>query len=57
MAVQLRFTQPAADQEKGCGLVAMSTHGHRFVADLFLGTTARRVRHTINVPVLLLRAK
>ena len=42
---------------KGCDLVAMSTHGHRFVADLFLGTTSRRVRHSVSVPVLLLKAK
>jgi nucleotide-binding universal stress UspA family protein len=44
-------------QQKGCSLVAMSTHGHRFLADLFLGTTATRVQHRISVPVLLLRAK
>ena len=44
-------------KEKGCDLVAMSTHGHRFLADLFLGTTATRVQHAISVPVLLLRAK
>ena len=44
-------------EEKGCDLVAMSTHGHRFIADLFLGTTATRVQHEVNVPVLLLRAK
>jgi nucleotide-binding universal stress UspA family protein len=43
--------------KKGCDLVAMSTHGHRFLADLFLGTTASRVQHSIRVPVLLLRAK
>jgi nucleotide-binding universal stress UspA family protein len=43
-------------QERGCDLVAMSTHGHRFLADLFLGTTANRVQHRVNVPVLLLRA-
>ena len=42
---------------KGCDLVAMSTHGHRFFADLFFGTTASRVQHNISVPVLLLRAK
>jgi hypothetical protein len=35
----------------------MSTHGHKFVADLVLGTTAIRVQHGISVPVLLLRAK
>ncbi len=44
-------------KQKGCDLVAMSTHGHRFLADLFFGTTASRVQHSISVPVLLLRAK
>ena len=43
--------------EKGCDLVAMSTHGHRLIADIFLGTTAIRVQHSVSVPVLLLRAK
>jgi nucleotide-binding universal stress UspA family protein len=42
--------------ERHCDLVAMSTHGHRFLADLFLGVTASRVQHRIEVPVLLLRA-
>ena len=44
-------------QDKGCDLVAMSTHGHRFLADLFLGSTSRQVRHSVSVPVLLLKAK
>lgn len=44
-------------EKKGCDLVAMSTHGHRFLADIFLGATATRVRHSIDVPVLLLKAK
>ncbi len=44
-------------QKKGCDLVAMSTHGHRLLADIFLGTTASRVQHGIRVPVLLLKAK
>src|SRR5579872_7250592 len=43
-------------QQKGCDLVAMSTHGHRFLADMFLGATASRVRHSVGVPVLMLRA-
>ena len=59
---ELAYGEPAQEivkwvEENGCDLVAMSTHGHRFVADLFLGTTARHVRHTINVPLLLLKAK
>jgi nucleotide-binding universal stress UspA family protein len=58
----LAFGDPATEiikwvKNKGCDLVAMSTHGHRFFADLFFGTTASRVQHNISVPVLLLRAK
>jgi nucleotide-binding universal stress UspA family protein len=37
-------------------LIAMSTHGHRFIADLLRGATADRVRHQVKIPVLLLRA-
>ena len=44
-------------QKRHCDLVAMSTHGHRFLADVFLGTTATRVQHNINIPVLLIRAR
>jgi nucleotide-binding universal stress UspA family protein len=33
----------------------MSTHGHRFFADMFLGTTAHRVQHQVDVPVLLVK--
>ncbi len=59
---ELAYGDPAKEivrwvEQKGCDLVAMSTHGHRFLADLFLGTTATRVQHSIRVPVLLLRAK
>ncbi len=38
-------------------LIAMSTHGHRFFADVVLGATADKVRHLVKVPVLLLRAQ
>jgi len=59
---ELAYGEPAREivrwvEQKGCDLVAMSTHGHRFLADIFLGTTASRVQHSIRVPVLLLRAK
>ena len=59
---ELAYGEPADQiikwiENKGCDLVAMSTHGHRFIADLFLGTTATRVQHSIRVPVLLLRAR
>ena len=42
--------------EHGCDLIAMSTHGHRLPGDLLLGTTASRVQHRVEVPVLLLKA-
>ena len=44
-------------EKRGCDLVAMSTHGHGFLGDLFLGSASRRVSHGIRVPVLLLRAR
>ena len=59
---ELAYGDPAKEiirwvEQKGCDLVAMSTHGHRFLADMFLGTTATKVQHSIRVPVLLLRAR
>ena len=59
---ELAYGEPAAEiikwiRQKGCDLVAMSTHGHRLLSDIFRGTTASRVQHSISVPVLLLRAK
>jgi nucleotide-binding universal stress UspA family protein len=59
---QLAYGAPPAKQivkwvqENGCDLVAMSTHGHRLLGDLFLGATACEVRHSLSVPVLLLKA-
>jgi nucleotide-binding universal stress UspA family protein len=43
-------------QDHGCDLVAMSTHGHRLLGDLLLGVTAIEVQHSLNVPVLMLKA-
>lgn len=59
---ELAFGDPATEiirwvGERQCDLVAMSTHGHRFLADLFLGATAHQVQHSVRVPVLLLRAR
>src|SRR5687768_8336813 len=44
-------------REEQVDLIAMSTHGHKFLSDLLHGTTADKVRHEVSVPVLLLRAK
>ena len=59
---ELAYGEPVKEivkwvEQKGCDLVAMSTHGHRLLGDIFFGTTASRVQHSISVPVLLLRAK
>jgi nucleotide-binding universal stress UspA family protein len=59
---ELAYGDPAREivkwvDEKGCDLVAMGTHGHKLLADLFLGATASKVQHNISVPVLLLRAR
>ena len=44
-------------EEERVDLIAMSTHGHRFLSDVIHGTTVDRVRHTVKVPVLLLRGQ
>ena len=44
-----------AVETRGADLIAMSTHGHRFISDILHGTTADKVRHLVKVPVLLLR--
>ncbi len=43
--------------EEQVDLIAMSTHGHRFLQDLLRGSTADRVRHHVSIPVLMVRAK
>jgi manganese transport protein len=59
---ELAFGDPVREivkraDEKDCDIVAMSTHGHKGVADLILGSTANQVRHRVSVPVLLLRGR
>ena len=43
-------------REQNVDLIAMATHGHKFIGDLIHGTTANKVRHEVDVPVLLLKA-
>jgi len=42
-----------AAEREGCDLIAMATHGHRFLKDLIYGSVANEVRHASRVPVLL----
>ena len=45
-----------AAEREGCDLIAMTTHGHRFLQDLIYGSVASAVRHITSVPALLVRA-
>jgi len=42
--------------QEQCDLIAMTTHGHRFLADLIHGSTITAVRHKSHIPILLVRA-
>jgi universal stress protein A len=60
--IQLALGDPASELVKiansgSVDLLAMSTHGHRYLSDLVHGTTVDRVRHLVNIPVLLLKAQ
>ena len=43
-------------REKNVDLIAMTTHGHRFLGDLLHGSTITAVRHKSQIPILLVRA-
>lgn len=45
-----------AAEKESCDLIAMTSHGHRFLADLLLGSTIHHVRHRTSIPILVLRA-
>ena len=62
VATELAMGDPATElirlaEERKVDLIAMSTHGHRFLSDLLRGTTVDKVRHLVKIPVLLLRAQ
>ncbi len=42
-------------RERNVDLIAMATHGHRFLGDLIHGSTADKVRHLVDIPVLMLK--
>lgn len=59
--MDLAFGEPAREivrwvEQNGCDLVAMGTHGHKWLSDIVLGFTASRVQHALVVPVLMLRS-
>jgi nucleotide-binding universal stress UspA family protein len=40
-----------------CDLIAMTSHGHKLIGDIFLGSTIERVRHNTAIPILVVRAE
>ena len=47
------ISQAAARED--CDLIAMSTHGHKFIGDMIHGSVSHTVRHASHIPVLLVR--
>ena len=39
-----------------CDLIAMGSHGHRLLGDIFHGSTITEVRHRTSIPILTVRA-
>jgi len=61
VSTHLAMGDPATEiltvsKREHCDLIAMTMHGHRFLADLLLGSTIRGVRHKTRVPIFLVRA-
>jgi manganese transport protein len=58
---ELAFGEPVREilkwvKEKRCDLIAMTSHGHKIVGDIFLGSTIDKVRHNTAIPILVVRA-
>jgi len=44
-------------ESQHCDLIAMGSHGHRFLGDIIHGSTIHEVRHKTSIPVLTVREK
>jgi manganese transport protein len=56
----LRFGNPAIEiikcvEEEGFDLLVLGSHGHKNFADLIFGQTVDNVRHSIKIPVMVVR--
>jgi len=45
-----------AAETRQCDLIAMTSHGHKLIGDIFLGSTIEKVRHNTAIPILVVRA-
>ena len=60
VSIVLRSGEPETEilseiESNGYDLVAMALHGHTFMADFLLGSVSRSLKHSIRIPLLLLR--
>ncbi|HSY54629.1 MAG TPA: universal stress protein [Opitutaceae bacterium] len=61
VTVELALGNPPTEilrvaEAQNCNLIAMTSHGHKWLADFFLGSTIDKVRHNTSIPILVLRA-
>ena len=42
--------------ESGCDLIALASHGHKFIGDILHGSTIDKVRHNTVIPLLVVSA-
>jgi len=57
---ELAYGEPPAEilkwvGQKNCDLIAMASHGHRLLGDIFHGSTITQVRHKTSIPLLVVR--
>jgi manganese transport protein len=43
-------------ESHACDLIAMTSHGHKLLGDIFFGSTIDRVRHNTSIPILVVRS-
>jgi manganese transport protein len=43
-------------EKQHCDLIAMTSHGHKLIGDMFRGSTISKVRHNTKIPLLVVRA-
>jgi nucleotide-binding universal stress UspA family protein len=62
VTIRLAMGSPPAEilkvaEAEDCKLIAMTSHGHRLLGDLFHGSTINEVRHRTHIPIFLVRAE
>jgi hypothetical protein len=53
--IAARSDEPQLAFANDIDVIAMSTHGHKFIGDMIHGSVSHNVRHSSTIPVLLVR--